>query len=95
MVMYDPKEVLEICEQTVAQYNLTEVAKMLIKEGHWENTCRVAIVPFVECAETALPEFAQRVIYLEKENAELQAVADVGRAFVETITSHRRIWGWK
>jgi hypothetical protein len=78
-MMRDAREVLEICKRTIGQYGLTEVAKMLIEEGHWADSCRAAIVPFMECAETALPELAQRVIEMEKENAKLRAVAEAGK----------------
>lgn len=66
-MMTDPKEVLELCERTTGQYDLTEVAKMLIEEGNWADSCRAALIPFMECAETALPELAQRVLKLEGE----------------------------
>lgn len=80
--MTDPKQVLELCERTTGQCDLTEVAKMLIEEGNWADTCRAALIPFMECAETALPEFAAEVIRLQETVAEWN---EVGEAIMRAV----------
>ncbi len=69
--IHDPKEVLQLCEETINAYDLSHVAKTLIEEGGWEGTCREQLVSFVQVAEKALPNLAEEVIRLQKENVKL------------------------
>lgn len=111
MVMYDPKEVLKVCEKaTPGPWDFDEEIWWENTPGEQERHGGLIVYPlasedltvaeanhcfdrkqgnanaqFIILARTALPEFAERVIELQEENAKLRAVAEAGRAFVETL----------
>jgi uncharacterized protein (UPF0335 family) len=46
------------------------------------------LAQFIALARTALPEFVQRIIELEEENAKLQAVAEIAHNACEELEGH-------
>ena len=64
---HDPEKILDLCRETVYTCDLHQASRMLIEEGGWEGTCRAKLIPFMEVAEQALPEFAEEIIRLREE----------------------------
>lgn len=80
---YDFKEVLKICNKaTEGPWETTGRGSEYVINKNNFNVCltrRSHDAQFIALARTALPEFAQRVIELEDENAKLRAVAEAAK----------------
>ena len=88
--MHDPKEILEICSRATEgpwvrldtpDYSEIYASPVISASSPLALVAGEVNADFIAFARVALPEFAQRVIELEKENANLRAVAEVAKHF--------------
>lgn len=103
--MHDPKEVLEICEKATEGpwYGLEDAGVFADPEHRkpiFETGCGCCTRPdlktedadFIALARTALPQFAQRVIELEGENAKLRAVVTDIKNYFDNPQKYGGTW---